>query len=99
MKLRFKEQQYQLDAVNAITRVFGGQTKGQRTEVVGRSGLFVDEIFSNKKLEITESDIVKNVQELQREQGINPIQNLSEGFNFSVEMETGTGKTYVYTHF
>ncbi len=97
MKLRFKEQQYQVDAVNAITRVFAGQSKGQRTETVSRKGFFVEEIFSNKKIEVAENDILKNVQELQREQGI-PIANaLQEGLNFTVEMETGTGKTYVYT--
>jgi len=106
MKLRFKEQQYQLDAVNSITRIFAGQTKGQRNEVVGRNeidrGLFgrtieVEEIFSNKKVEISENNILKNVQELQREQGLPVVQNLQEGMNFTVEMETGTGKTYVYT--
>ena len=97
MKLQFKQQQYQEDAVNALTRVFSGQEKGFRTETVGRTGLFVDEIFSNKKLTLAESNILKNVQELQREQGIPVVKKLEKGLNFTVEMETGTGKTYVYT--
>ena len=40
MKLKFKEQQYQIDAVNNIVRVFSGQEKGYRKETVGRTGMF-----------------------------------------------------------
>ncbi len=103
MKLQFKQQQYQADATNAVVRVFDGQEKGVRKEVVGRvkaNDLFqktmVEEIFSNKKLDIDEKQILTNVQELQKEQGIKVGKKL-EGLNFTVEMETGTGKTYVYT--
>jgi type III restriction enzyme len=96
MKLHFKKQQYQEDAVNALARVFAGQTKGMRKEVTGRTGFFADEIFSNKKLELGEAELLKNVQELQKEQGIDVTKKL-HGLNFAIEMETGTGKTYVYT--
>ncbi len=96
MKLKFKQQQYQADATDAVVRCFAGQTKGKRKEIVGRSGLFADEIYSNKKLELTENDILKNVQELQKEQGLKSVPSL-QGLNFTTEMETGTGKTYVYT--
>lgn len=64
--------------------------------MAGRTGFFAYEIFSNKKLEIADSDILKNVQTLQKEQGLKVIDRL-DGLNFTVEMETGTGKTYVYT--
>lgn len=105
MKLHFKQQQYQAEATMAVVRCFEGQSKGFRKETVGREsidlGLFgteikVEEIFSNKKLELAESDILKNVQTLQKEQGLKTANRL-DGFNFTVEMETGTGKTYVYT--
>lgn len=105
MKLRFKKQSYQLDATDAIASVFSGQGKGYRKETVGRTvenagGMFerevVSEIFSNKKLELSGSDLLKNVQALQQEQGLSVSTRL-EGLNFTVEMETGTGKTYVYT--
>jgi len=91
MKLHFKKQQYQEDAVAALTRVFAGQSKGERKEITGRTGLFADEIFSNKKLELSEVDLLKNVQELQKEQGIDVIKKL-QGLNFTVEMETGITK-------
>lgn len=105
MKLIFKQQPYQTDATMAVVRCFEGQSKGFRKEVVGRTvephalpgmEVKVEEIFSNKKLEITESDILKNVQALQKEQGLKTVSKL-DGLNFTIEMETGTGKTYVYT--
>ncbi|MDI9490348.1 MAG: hypothetical protein QM211_03200, partial [Bacillota bacterium] len=96
MKLKFKQQQYQTDASNAVANLFVGQTKGFRKETVGRSGLFADEIFSNKKLEISSSTIFQNLKEIQKEQGIPTSKELA-GLNFTIEMETGTGKTYAYT--
>ena len=105
MKLKFKQQQYQADATNAVVNIFAGQTKWYRKDIVGReiidNNLFwkkinVNEIFSNKKLEITENDILQNVKEIQKEQWITPSKEL-DSLNFTVEMETWTGKTYVYT--
>ena len=105
MKLKFKQQGYQTDAAMAVVKCFEGQIKGLRKEVVarrteGEGTLFrkdvIDEIFSNKKLELADEDILKNVQDIQKEQGLRPISKLA-GLNFTIEMETGTGKTYVYT--
>jgi len=105
MKLKFKQQPYQTDATMAVVRCFEGQSKGFRKEVVGRHiidhGLhgcetITEEVFSNKKLELSNGEILKNVQVLQKEQGLKSSEIL-DGLNFTVEMETGTGKTYVYT--
>jgi type III restriction enzyme len=95
MKLKFKQTQYQADAAQAVVRCFQGQEKGFRIETIDRSNLFAREIFSNKKLELSDNDILKNVQELQKEQGLRVNPTL-QGREFSIEMETGTGKTYVY---
>lgn len=96
MKLKFKQQQYQTDAANAVANLFVGQTRGFRKETVGRTGLFADEIFSNKKLEISQQTLFQNLKEVQKEQGIPTSKELA-GLNFTIEMETGTGKTYAYT--
>jgi len=96
MKLKFKHQQYQADATHAVVQIFNGQTKGHRKETVSRTKLFVEEIFSNKKIELPEEEILQNVKEMQKEQGIPMVKQL-QGLNFTIEMETGTGKTYVYT--
>ncbi|NLW30046.1 MAG: DEAD/DEAH box helicase family protein, partial [Fibrobacter sp.] len=107
MKLKFKQQPYQTDAAMAVVRCFEGQSKGFRKEIVGRydapdvirssgTGHVIEEIFSNKKLELTEDEILNNVKRIQKEQGLKASNKL-DGLNFTIEMETGTGKTYVYT--
>ena len=69
MKLKFKQQQYQTEATNAVVRIFVGQEKGFRKETIGRNienkkDLFekdVEEIFSNKKLNIDDKKILTNI--------------------------------------
>ena len=100
IKLQFKQQAYQQNATQAVVDCFAGQSKGHRKEIVERTLLDVHEIFSNKKIELSENEQLKNVQALQKEQGLNTskhTQTLDGTPNFSIEMETGTGKTYVYT--
>lgn len=106
MKLKFKQQQYQIAATDSLVRCFSGQTKWQRKDIVWRRTIdknllgtetIVDEIFSNKKFEISDHNILENIQDIQKEQWIPVIKELNWGLNFTVEMETGTGKTYVYT--
>lgn len=101
MKLKFKQQKYQSDATQVVVDCFAGQPKGKRKDLLGRSiqgqSSFIEDIaFSNKPLEITDFDLLKNVQNVQKEQGLIPVKKLT-GMDFTVEMETGTGKTYVYT--
>lgn len=108
MKLQFKQQQYQQDATDALVRVFDGQMKGfMRRETMGRyienkgqidETVIVEEMFTNQKITLDRGKILKNIQELQKDQGLPVSQKLEgEGLNLTVEMETGTGKTYVYT--
>ncbi|MDD4290206.1 MAG: DEAD/DEAH box helicase family protein, partial [Patescibacteria group bacterium] len=102
MKLKFKQQKYQNDAAQAVVDCFIGQTKGKRKELLGRGvdkgqSSFIEDIaFSNKSIELTDFDILKNVQNVQKSQGLVPSKKLA-GMDFTIEMETGTGKTYVYT--
>ncbi len=58
-QFRFTTQQYQTDAVNSLARVFAGQSSGQRKVLVGRSGTYVEEVFANRKLYISDNDIIK----------------------------------------
>lgn len=102
--LKFKQYQYQTDACNALIRCFAGQSKWERKDIVSRTvedrwllgkEILLDERFSNKRLD-QNLTLLSNIQELQREQGL-PISKQLDGLNFTIEMETGTGKTYVYT--
>jgi len=104
MKLKFKHQQFQADAAQAVVHCFTGQPKGHRIETVDRKILHtawgketIDKnIFANNSIQISEADILKNVQSIQKSQNLKLSQKL-QGLNFTIEMETGTGKTYVYT--
>lgn len=95
-QFRFTTQQYQTDAVDSLARVFTGQPSGQRKVLVGRSGTYVEEVFANRKLYISDNDIYKNVKDVQNANEIKPAKTYG-GRQFSIEMETGTGKTFVYT--
>jgi len=100
IKLQFKQQAYQQNATQAVVDCFKGQNPGHRKDLIERTMLNVHEIFSNKKLDLSESELTKNIQVLQKQQGLTISTHtltLDGAPNFSIEMETGTGKTYVYT--
>ena len=95
MKLHFDpNQQYQLDAINAIVGVFEGQPLNH-----GDFSFTIDTPLPmggvGNQLTISDEQILKNVQTVQTENEIHASPEL-DGMHFSVEMETGTGKTYVY---
>lgn len=108
MKLKFKQQQYQTDAVNAVVNCFIGQEKGSRRDLLARFTRTIDKgtlfekkenveviSFGNHPITLTESERKKNIREVQRANNIDykDINNLND---FTIEMETGTGKTYTY---
>lgn len=95
MKLKFKHQSYQDDAVQAIVDVFKGQSKGYRRDLFARNGIFEEISYGNKSIELLETQIRNNIRLIQRRNDINLTdgQDLSE---LSIEMETGTGKTFTY---
>lgn len=101
MKIQFDgNQDYQLDAIQAVIDVFDGQPLAQgefeiHFDQVG--GDMLTELGVGNNLAIGEEKIVENVQTVQAQNEVEPkVEDLSAGMNFSVEMETGTGKTYVY---
>jgi type III restriction enzyme len=100
MKLKFDPSlQYQQDAVNAVVGAFEGQPFVQTGAMAFQSlqigGLFQTELGLGNRLNIGDDDILRNVQVVQEANEIEKVAALN-GREFSVEMETGTGKTYVY---
>jgi type III restriction enzyme len=109
MEFKFDaEQEFQIRAIESVVRLFDGQAKLETSTRYTRDVGFLG---SPNRLDITENDILTNLQEVQKSNGIPPSDKLeyieqdiqtSEGkrkekfLNFSIEMETGTGKTYVY---
>ena len=98
MKLTFDSNlQYQQDAIKSITDLFEGQPlEDSIMEFNLKEEGTLDLINGvSNNLILSEEQILKNLQSVQEQNEIEPSKDL-DGMHFSVEMETGTGKTYVY---
>jgi len=99
MKLHFdSNQEYQIEAIKSITDVFEGQplSGGDFEFSISTTGSFLSENGFGNKLTLSEEQIWNNVQAIQQRNEIKYSNETLQGMNFSIEMETGTGKTYVY---
>jgi len=99
MKLKFTHQQFQTDAVNAVCDLFTGGEKIRTTFSITEEHAQLalqNEFGVGNALRIDETAIVSNMNTVQRRNKL-PLTIAVQGRSFCVEMETGTGKTYVYT--
>lgn len=105
MKLKFKVQPYQTNAVESVVDCFAGQPlvsgisyridPGRKAQVSA-----FEDGFKNADIQLPDTQVMANIREVQRRQNL-PISDrlvASAGckINLDVEMETGTGKTYCY---
>ncbi len=106
LKLQFDaNQEFQKQAVDAIVDVFDGQPLKQSkfTVSVADGSLFGKntELGYANKLDLIPEDLFKNVIKIQDRNHLKRSEGLLDADygvpNFAIEMETGTGKTYVYT--
>ena len=99
MKLKFQSDlKYQHQAIDSITNIFRGQATKQSNFTVSYgedAGMIQTDLGIGNRLDLTLNEMLKNVQEVQIRNGLARSESL-DGMNFTVEMETGTGKTYVY---
>ena len=110
MKFNFKIQSYQTDAVESTVNIFKGQ--GHYEKVGYRRDLGkqkkhkqtdfyedIDQGFKNEIIELSDEQLLKNIH---IQQSLNNIKLSPKLINdlgrcsLDIEMETGTGKTYVY---
>jgi len=99
MKLHFDpNHQYQIDAVKSIIDIFEGQplNHGDFGFSISENGQLFNENGVGNRIVLSEEQILSNLQEVQKRNGFKNISEELDGMHFSVEMETGTGKTYVY---
>jgi len=104
MKLHFEPNlDYQLQAIEAVCDLFSGQ-EICRTEFTvtrdlgdpqGRLAFAENDLGIGNRLTLLDDEILRNVNDIQLRNGLPPSAPLTSG-DFTVEMETGTGKTYVY---
>ncbi|MYS05813.1 DEAD/DEAH box helicase family protein [Streptomyces sp. SID6041] len=102
LKLHFdSELPHQKAAVAAVRGLFHGQESGQGLFTVSgnNADLFTAEGVGNR-LRILPEQLLANLNKIQEDNGL-PLSSLPDladehDLNFTIEMETGTGKTYVY---
>ena len=117
MKLQFKIQQYQTDAVESTVDIFNGQPNqglldykmdqgkvyvidnGKRIEQKGIGFSGYDTGYKNGEIVLSEDELLKNIHQIQTQNNIhlsNEVIKRLGACQLDIEMETGTGKTYVY---
>ena len=103
MKLHFdSKQEFQIEAIKAITDIFEGQplNSGDFEFAISQQGSMLTENGVGNKIDFTDLDqLTENIQQIQKRNSpkiLTEDEIQSNGWNFSIEMETGTGKTYVY---
>lgn len=124
MKLQFKEQDFQLQAVNAVVECFEGQAlktkhftlerskelirrakevaSGKNQVIAFENELLEDTGYRNAPIQIADGQLLENIKQVQRKfylfenRELDKVKSAKIGYNFTIEMETGTGKTYTY---
>lgn len=110
MRIQYKHQKFQADAAKAVVDVFAGQPYLTPTYMMDRgTGTYQINLneeedytgWSNHRIisELNDQLILEHLQKIQRSNQIQPSSKLegrSAGFNLTIEMETGVGKTYTY---
>lgn len=104
MKLTFEpDLDFQLQAIQAACDVFRGQ-EICRTEFTvtndpqdkqQRMGFAESDLGIGNRLSLLDNEVHDNLKDIQLRNGLRPSDTLASG-DFTIEMETGTGKTYVY---
>ena len=104
MKLHFEPNlDFQLQAIEAVCDLFRGQEICRTEFTVTRDPKSTQEQLAfaqndlgiGNRLTLLDEEILKNLNAIQLRNGLPPSEALDSG-DFTVEMETGTGKTYVY---
>lgn len=112
MEFKFSIQEYQTRAADAVAQVFEGQPKVEGQQFVRDLGRDVNasgqqfmqmeasDGYRNAPLVLNGSVLLENINKVQDKNGVmrsDSLQHALGAVELDVEMETGTGKTYVYT--
>jgi len=116
MKLQFKIQPYQTDAVDSVVDVFAGQPrrtgisyridpgkmKPSATPALFETSTTPDSGQRNAEIELSTTQVIANLHQVQKSRNLPMSSKIVDSKaapgapNLDIEMETGTGKTYVY---
>lgn len=106
MKFHFEDNlDYQMVAIEAVANLFSGQdinrTEFTVSKLVGLDGqtklpgMEESSLGIGNRLKLLDEELLENLRDIQLKNSLQPSDSLASG-DFTVEMETGTGKTYVY---
>ena len=104
MKLHFEPNlDYQHAAIESVCDLFRGQeicrteftVTRDAADAQQRMGFAENDIGIGNRLTLLDDELLENLHDIQLRNGLPPSASLASG-DFTVEMETGTGKTYVY---
>lgn len=90
MQIKYLKQLHQEKAISSIVDIFQGQPKQDNSfDIFNGEAVCANELF------ISQEDMLGNLHEIQR---LNKLEEslMLQSLDFSIEMETGTGKTFVY---
>ena len=101
MKIKFYDNlDYQTDAINSIVDIFKGQEVthtlfGIKTQdIIGTKQI---ETGIGNRLTLSKDELLENIQNIQKRNALEITKTIdNKNLNFSIDMETGTGKTYVF---
>ncbi len=106
MKIKFQDLPYQTDAVNSSVNVFKEETQQDSEFTISLLSGFQGSAFTDDGIGIANRQSISNEQMLKNVQRVQLLNKLPQsdsifGTNdafpqFNIEMETGTGKTFVY---
>jgi type III restriction enzyme len=102
VRLRFKVQRFQTEAVDAAADCFAGQPRLAGPDAVTGQGDPAEQ--RNAEIALSPAELLANIRAVQRRHGLplssalarSPAAATAQTPNLDIEMETGTGKTYVY---
>ncbi|MDR3110985.1 MAG: DEAD/DEAH box helicase family protein [Planctomycetaceae bacterium] len=108
MKFNFKIQPFQTEAVESVVNIFNGQRKQEHTQyrrdigTVAADNVLLaedDTGYKNAAVDLDKACLLKNIRAVQEHNNIKLSSSIAKGLgdvSLDIEMETGTGKTYVY---
>lgn len=105
MKIRFEDDlTYQLEAIQSVVDLFKGQENNNTIFTVEKTigeqirlGVLERELGIGNNLLVSQEMLLKNLNDIQVRNGLPQTKKIkNDEYHFSIEMETGTGKTYIY---
>tara|TARA_R110001583_G_scaffold122072_1_gene273334 strand:+ start:19527 stop:22496 length:2970 start_codon:yes stop_codon:yes gene_type:complete len=104
MEIQFNpDLEYQKEAIDSVVGVFEGQEKRQDNFTVPTIDVRQNDLFASQsdlgignRLELINDEILDNIHKVQLKNGLKQSPAPLSSKDFTIEMETGTGKTYVY---